>query len=444
MVFTILLFGNNRNVVVVVDASLKYQIIQGFGGSGAYYESLLFSLKEPLRTEVVDLLFSDLGISIYRMRVWTRIESGNDDNNPNHFNWEHFDFTSDPHQVWNAKQAKKRGVNMFMASVWSPPWWMKDTLRETDGGSLLPEMYEEFAEWLAAYVIGYKEKHGIEIGWLSIQNEPDYVASWETCFYTPEQLREVVKVVGAKFKSLNLSTKIVIPETADLSDAPNYIDVIMSDPGAAKYVDVLACHLYDINYFTPDAGIHRLKTIAEYTSKYNKPFWQTEYSYLRPERAGTFEEAIMAARHIHNTLTFGNASAYFVWSLFWVEGSPTLVSISRNGSSYRVNPVFYAVKQYSKFITPGSRRIHASSSSPQILVSSYIHEESNKVIVVVINVSNKPISLKLYLKNTLLKESLREYRTSRNELCVFIGEAGLSENCLETIIPPESITTFVG
>ncbi|MEM3712273.1 MAG: glycoside hydrolase, partial [Thermoproteota archaeon] len=371
-------------------------------------------------------------------------ESGNDDKDPDHFNWERFDFTSDPYQVWNAKQAKNRGVNMFMASVWSPPWWMKDTSRETNGGSLLPEIYEEFAEWLAAYIIGYKENHDIEIGWLSIQNEPDYVASWETCFYTPEQLREVVKVVGAKFKSLNLSTRIVVPETADLSDAPKYIDAIMSDPEAAKYVDVLACHLYDVSYFTPDAGIPGLKTISEYASKYNKPFWQTEYSYLRPERAGTFEEAIMAARHIHNTLTFGNASAYFVWSLFWVEGSPTLVSISRNGSSYRVNPVFYAVKQYSKFIVPESRRIRASSSNPQILVSSYIHEESGKVTVVVINVGNKPVSLKLYLKNTPFKESLQEYRTSRNESCVFMGEAGLSGNCLETIIPPESITTFVG
>ncbi|MDW8034330.1 MAG: glycoside hydrolase, partial [Nitrososphaerota archaeon] len=301
-----------------------------------------------------------------------------------------------------------------------------------------------FAEWLAAYVIGYKKNHDIEIKWLSIQNEPDYVASWETCFYTPKQLKEVLKIVGTKFKSLNLSTKILVPETADLTDAPEYIDAIMSDPEAAKYVDVFACHLYDIGYFTPDAGIPKLRTMAEYVAKYNRPFWQTEYSYLRPERAGTFEEAFMAARHIHNTLTFGNASAYFVWSLFWVEGSPTLISISRNGSSYRVNPVFYAVKQYSKFIIPESRRIRASSSNPRILVSSYIHEERNRVAIIIINLDNKPVSLKLYLKNIPLKESLQEYRTSRSELCIYLGEVNLSNNCLEKIIPPESIITFVG
>ncbi|MDW8034358.1 MAG: hypothetical protein RMI79_05470, partial [Nitrososphaerota archaeon] len=137
IVFNILLEREN-NALVEVDASFKYQVIQGFGGSGAYYESLLFNLKEPLRSEVADLLFSELGINIYRLRVWTKIESSNDDKDPNHFNWEHFDFTSDPYQVWNAKQAKSRGVSMFTASVWSPPWWMKDTLRETNGGSLLP------------------------------------------------------------------------------------------------------------------------------------------------------------------------------------------------------------------------------------------------------------------------------------------------------------------
>jgi|GEM_PF-2770869 O-glycosyl hydrolase len=49
---------------IEVDGAKRYQRIEGFGGSGAYYEWLLRNLREPYRTEVADLLFSDLGINI--------------------------------------------------------------------------------------------------------------------------------------------------------------------------------------------------------------------------------------------------------------------------------------------------------------------------------------------------------------------------------------------
>jgi glucuronoarabinoxylan endo-1,4-beta-xylanase len=173
-----------KNATVTVDGLVEYQRIDGFGGAGAYCEGLLKNIQEPKRTEVANLLFTDLGTSIYRLRAWTKIESVNDDNNPDHFNWTAFNFNTDQDQVWTAIQAKNRGVTKFIASVWSPPGWMKDTGNETNGGSLLPSMYNEFAEWLAAYVIGYKTYHNIDIGWISIQNEPNYVGTWETCTYT--------------------------------------------------------------------------------------------------------------------------------------------------------------------------------------------------------------------------------------------------------------------
>lgn len=345
---------NTANLpIITVDGSIRYQKIDGFGGSGAYYENLLRNLQEPKRTEAANLLFSDLGTSIYRLRAWTKIESANDDDDPNHFNWAAFNFNTDEDQVWNAIQAKNRRVTKFIASVWSPPGWMKNTGNETNGGYLLPNMYDEFAEWLTAYVIGYKTYHNISIGWISIQNEPDYVATWETCTYTPEQLRDVIKVVGAKFSKEGISTKIVIPETSGSSEAPGFISTIMSDPEAAKYVEVFAHHLYDTDFFNPDAGISYLQAVAKYRTQYSKPIWQTEYSYLEFAEAGTFREALLTVQHIHNVLTFESGSAYLVWELFWYEGGKGLLSINRNGSNYVVTPKFYAVKQYFKFITPG-------------------------------------------------------------------------------------------
>jgi glucuronoarabinoxylan endo-1,4-beta-xylanase len=441
MAIAVFIFTANTPTVTV-DGSIRYQIIEGFGGAGAYYENLLRNLQEPKRTEAANLLFSDLGISIYRLRLWTEIESINDDNDPNHFNWAAFNFSTDQDQVWNAIQAKNRGVTKFLASVWSPPGWMKTTGSETNGGHLLPDMYDEFAEWLAAYVIGYKNYHGIDIGWIGIQNEPDYVATWETCEYTPQEMRDVIKVVGAKFSREGISTKIVIPETSGSSEVPGYISTIMSDPEAAKYVDVFANHLYDTDFFSPDARISSLQAVARYGTQYNKPIWQTEYSYLELAEAGTFREALFVVQHIHNVLTFENGAAYLVWELFWYEGGKGLLSIDRNGSNYVVTPKFYAVKQYSKFVSPGSTRIEAVSSNADVLVSAYLDETNGKVTIVAINKIRVPLSIIFNLKNAAAA-SFEQYCTSASENCAYVGEITVLNNSFNVNLPPESITTFV-
>jgi glucuronoarabinoxylan endo-1,4-beta-xylanase len=426
---------------VTVDGSTRYQKIDGFGGSGAYYENLLRNLQEPKRTEAANLLFSDLGTSIYRLRVWTGIESVNDDNDPNHFNWAAFNFSTDENQVWNAIQAKNRGVTKFLGSVWSPPGWMKDTGIETNGGSLLPSMYDEFAEWLAAYVIGYQKYHNISIGWISIQNEPDYTGTWETCTYTPAQMRDVIKVVGAKFSKEGISTKIVIPETSGSSEVAGFISTIMSDPEAAKYVDVFANHLYDTDFFSPDARTGSLQEVARYGTQYNKPIWQTEYGYGDFPEAGTFREALYTAWHIHNVLTFESASACLIWELFWYRGTG-LISINPDGSNYTVTPKYYAVKQYFKFVSLGSRRIGAVASNPDILVSAYMNETSGKVTIVAINKGQSSITTTFNLRNAATA-SFKQYRTSISENCAYIGDIAVSSNSFNVGLPPESITTFV-
>ncbi|MEM1557474.1 MAG: glycoside hydrolase [Thermoproteota archaeon] len=434
---------------ITIDGYIIYQEIEGFGGSGAYYESLVKNMKEPQRSEVLDLLFSELGISIYRLRVWTRIEPRNDDNDPNRFNWNKLYFSSaSDAQVWTAQQAKARGVTKFMASVWSPPGWMKNTGREPGGGYLLPEMYGEFAEFLAAYLIGYKEKFGIDIGWMSIQNEPDFsTEGWETCVYTPEQMRDVIKVVGAKLRAEGLSTLIMAPETAGCFSALNYIHMLMSDPVAAQYVKVFAHHLYDSDYYEPDEKINAMKNLSKMREIYYRPIWQTEYS--DGEYRGTLKEALATAHHIHNALTFENVSAYLFWALFWPnEGG--LITIYPNNSSYRVNPVYYAFKQYSKFIQPGSRRIYANSSNPKLLVSSYLYEVEyanetiRRVTIVFINENDHPINAKIEFKNlSLLNNSFKQYRTSNSESCAYIGEVAVSDNVLKVVIAPRSVTTLI-
>ncbi|MGB9622717.1 MAG: glycoside hydrolase family 30 beta sandwich domain-containing protein, partial [Candidatus Bathyarchaeia archaeon] len=157
---------------------------------------------------------------------------------------------------------------------------------------------------------------------------------------------------------------------------------------------------------------------------------------------GTFKEALATAHHIHNVLTVENASAYFVWGLFWyMKGG--LISINPSDNSYRINPAFYAVKQYSGFITPGSRRIYAASGIQKILVSAYLNEADNHVTIIIINESQDTVSMKINLKN-VSHSSFKQYRTSKSENCAYVGDITVSNSLLDVTAPPESIITLFG
>jgi glucuronoarabinoxylan endo-1,4-beta-xylanase len=305
-------------------------------------------------------------------------------------------------------------------------------------------MYQAFANYLAAYVKGYQQYHNINISYISIQNEPEMNVPYQSCLYTPTQMEDIVKVVGETFAAENITTKIVIPETAVLSDAPDYISTIMSDPNASKYVDVFASHIYDIPFFDPDAGISSLQTVAGLATQYNKSIWQTEYCYLETLYAGTFEEALYTAEQINNVLTYMNGSAYLVWGLFWPNdgtGQGLITIPSYNASSYTVTPKFYAVKQYFKFIRPGSKRIEAASNNPNILASAYMNETNGNVTIVAINNGSISITTTFNLKN-VATASFKEYQTSASENCAYIGNIAVSNNSFNATLPPQSITTF--
>jgi glucuronoarabinoxylan endo-1,4-beta-xylanase len=443
MVITMLLASQALNVTIAiaenatvnVDGSVKYQTISGFGGAGAFYQNYLDGLQEPARTEVANLLFTDLGTSIYRLRVWTGIEPSNGT----------FNFNTDPDQVWTATQAKERGVTQFMASVWTPPAWMKSNGQETNGGYLLPSMYQAFANYLAAYVKGYQQYHNITISYISIQNEPEMSTPYQSCLYTAAQMRDVVKVVGATFAAQNITTQILIPETACVSNAPGYISTIMSDPNASKYVDVFASHIYDIPFLNPNAGISSLQTVAKLSTQYNKPIWQTEYCNLSAN-ANTFQEALCTAEQINNVLTYMNGSAYLVWGLFWPQdgtGQGLITIPSYGASTYTVTPKFYAVKQYFKFIRPGSKRIEAASNNTNVLVSAYVNEANGNVTIVAINSGSSSITTTFNLEN-VSSTYFKQYQTSASENCAYIGSIAVSSNSFTATLPPQSITTFTG
>ena len=108
---------------------------------------------------------------------------------------------------------------------------MKSNGSTNNGGSLLASDYQAYANYLSSYVLGLKNSYGINLYALSIQNEPDYTATWESCIWTGQQFHDFLgNNLLPTFSKNGVTAKIIMPEesgwkfdraTATLSDSGN-------------------------------------------------------------------------------------------------------------------------------------------------------------------------------------------------------------------------------
>jgi len=81
---------------------------------------------------------------------------------------------------------------VFYASPWSPPAFMKTNKNMLQGGKLLPEFRQSWADYYVKFINAYEEE-GIPVWGLTIQNEPMAVQRWESCIYTADEERDFLK-----------------------------------------------------------------------------------------------------------------------------------------------------------------------------------------------------------------------------------------------------------
>src|SRR5262249_54230464 len=139
----------------------------------------------------------------------------------------------------------------------------KDNGSETNGGHLLPADYDAWASRLAAFAGVLQQQAGVPLYGLSVQNEPDYTASYVSMPYSPQGKAAVGEGLGPKLAALSPRPKLLLPDVSSWGGAWNYSSAVLGDSGAAPYLDIIAAHQY--------AGVSAPQTTA-------KPIWETEMS----------------------------------------------------------------------------------------------------------------------------------------------------------------------
>jgi glucuronoarabinoxylan endo-1,4-beta-xylanase len=429
-------------VTVTVDGGVKYQTIEGFGGSDGW---LFAPPSEHAR------IFDDLGLSILRFRMLRYTEAtpdkpgneaaDNDNDDPFVIDWNGVNKWALDAYAPYLKAAKRRGTKVI-GTIWCPPAWMvSGNLAETPDNSFRDAYEDELVEFILIWVEGMQRCHDVHIDSVSIQNEPNYGNTrWPTCRYSPAKLRDIIKLLGARFETEEVTTKIHSPDVNSLNGFATYADTICKDLVASRYVDRLATHSYGEKFWDPDSAISKWARARTLADKYGKPLWETEYCN-DGGNMGTWAEAPVLAQHLHNALVHGHVPAWLTYEIYRNPGASAAALITEDGPT----PKFYAMKQYFRYVRPGAVRVGAACDDADLLVTAFVHEAQSTVAVVMINRDTAAKTVNCSLRNVPRQiTTFSQYRTSSTENCVDVGAVTVSQGRFSVTIPADSITTFAG
>ena len=406
----VLRFGSatNTNPNIEIDSTQTYQTIDGFGytltgGSAQLINAMPASEKTNLLHELFGSATNSIGIS------YLRISIGASDLNAAAFSYDDMPSPQTDLTLANFKlDADKEGgtglipllkeilaINpelKIIASPWSAPAWMKDN-NSFIGGSLLTQYYDVYARYFVMY-IQQMQALGIRIDAITPQNEPLNPGNEPSLVMTAEQQRDFIKNnLGPAFQSAGITTKIVAYDHN--CDRPDYVETILKDTAAAKFVNGSAFHLYagDISALSsihnayPDKSVYFTEQWTSGSGTFNGDLqWHVRHVIIGSLRnwSRTAFEWNLANDPSFNPHTPGGCKE--------CKGAITI-----SGSSVTRNVGYYVVGQVSKFVPPGSLRI-ASNNSGNLYSAAFRRPDGKKVLIV-LNDGNAALSFNIKFKD---------------------------------------------
>ncbi|MFJ3867609.1 RICIN domain-containing protein [Streptomyces nigra] len=239
--------GSPQSVDIRVDASARGQRYTGAGASvtGASAR-LIQQLPQDRRNDLMRSLFSTSGDGIGLSYLRQPLGSSDFDATNNPHSYEdtpgRFSIERDRAEIIPVlKQALSVNPSIrFMGTPWSPPGWMK-TSNSLNGGSLRPENYGNYADYLVKTIQAYRQE-GITLTDLSVQNEPEFATSYPSMSMTSTQQADFLRVLDPKLTAASLPTNLLAFDHN--WDHPDYPLEVFSRTSGINRVIGAAFHCY--------------------------------------------------------------------------------------------------------------------------------------------------------------------------------------------------------
>jgi glucuronoarabinoxylan endo-1,4-beta-xylanase len=340
-----------------------------------------------------------------------------------------------------AQMAQARGAKVW-AAPWSPPAAWKTNDNTADGGTLLPEHYDDWAQTIVTFV-RTMNSNGVQLAGVSAQNEPGFLANYESCIYTPDQLTDfIANHLGPAFADAGLldsngqPLKIIAPETPNWDGFPNFEKSIRASGAAMSQIGVMASHAYSTTVPSPDPTINAG----------GQSYWETEVYDKRDPVADDpgMGSGLWVAQQIHAELVNANVNAWHYWWIYpQAPDNGALWSRPPEGGAPLPSKRLYVMGNFSRFVRPGFYRVNATPSTPNgVLTSAYYDPASSSVVIVAINQDACPMQQTFQFQGATT-DSWTSWVTSDTE-SLDTPHPIAGGDPITTTLPAQSVTTFVG
>ena len=383
----------DENVKVYKSKTISF--FSGIGGALTQASTVNYKLLSSYsKNKLINLYFKDLK---YR---YIRLPIGSCDFSPVTYDYLKgfkFDINKDNEYIIPLLDEIKDFKISYIASPWSPPKRWKypiiNRLRRT--------CYRRYAKYLIKY-LDYYNKYGINIDFLSIQNEPYAYQKWESCLWsTRRQKLFINKYMIPYLNKNNMNTSIMLHDH-NKKDLLKKIDKLY-EPN--NKISSIGFHWYDGSYFDELNIVHNkypnLLLIESEMSCGYSPYDEKEW----------IKDAELYANEIIGNINSG-MNIFVDWNLLLDEqGGPNhknnfvKAPIIRKDEDIIVTPIYHYLKHISLH---QEQLVHQISSDKLKIIATNIDD---KYIITVLNDSDEDtnFNIKDMVKDTINKHTIITY-----------------------------------
>lgn len=347
-----------------ISWSTVQQTIAGFGSSSAWNNTgSVDGSQQQLLWSATD----GAGLSMLRSRIRPDTSSSSD-------------------EISAMQKAQAMGVTVW-STPWSPPaaWKSNNNVAVIVNGVdtmayLLASHYQDYANWLKQYVINMAS-NGITIYAVSMQNEPNWSADYESCRWSAQQFHDALSILHDTLAgdSRTANVKIVLPEEIHWNNL-DLASLVMSDPVESIYTNLIyADHTYGINTisggkdgFAPISGLN------------GHQIWETEHTGTDPVQG--IQAGLDEAQSIYDIVYIAQASAYHHW---WTNASGGAGILAGN---WLTNKGYSGMAQFSKFIRPGWVAVGETDDNNGLRISAFKNPATGEFASVIVNTGSSAIT----------------------------------------------------
>jgi len=274
------------------------------------------------------------------------------------------------------------GVKSIIVSVWDVPNELVIDPSKKQQRVIKPESYDEVIDMLVAFLVKAKTDYGVEVDYFSF-NESD--GGWQVQF-SPQATIAFIKKAMARFKAAGLKTKFLLADTAQTKGTVEFATMIMADSTIWKALGPLCFH----SWWSEKISDKEFERVAAFAKAWNKPVWCDELgfdaeAYKIKGMCQSWDYALRFARITHRMLKYAQVEASLYWT--WQNDYPIMSTDLKT-----MYPSYYITRHQTDFLNSGTQIVHSTSSDPEILIISGIHDNLSQVMQI-INMKKVPVTV---------------------------------------------------